>query len=380
VDFDREMQATTISEAQAQAYMGDLLLHSHRAESESYLQKALSLDPNLAMAHASLGMLRVQQGKLDDARRSLERALAVNSDNYLIHYYYALALSRRAGDGLITAYPPDDAARMRQELKKAIALRPDFVEPCKLLAFINLVSGEEIAESVTMLKKAIAAAPGRDDLSFILVQLYIQQQDYKTSRQMLERLSHSSNEDVQRKSQSLLKHLSAIELSAGDDSVADDTTADASKTRDPATTSRGGTPGGAPQASRLTRRDSQNGQQGVVLDPYSHLQDELRHPGKDEKRIQGTLIRLDCDAKGINFVVKVGDRLMKLHTDRFESIRIAAFTNDAGREITCGPRNSENAVVVCFLPSVAGRARIDGVLKSVEFVPKEFKLDDENPD
>ena len=94
--FDTEMQAAPITEAEAQAYLGDLLLHSHRAEAEGYLQKALALDPKLAMANAAMGMLLVRQG--NEARQSLERAVAANSQNYLIHYYYAFALSREGMD------------------------------------------------------------------------------------------------------------------------------------------------------------------------------------------------------------------------------------------------------------------------------------------
>jgi hypothetical protein len=62
IGFDTEMQAAPISEAEAQAYLGDLLLHSNRTDSEAYLQRALELDPNLPMANASMGMLRVRQG------------------------------------------------------------------------------------------------------------------------------------------------------------------------------------------------------------------------------------------------------------------------------------------------------------------------------
>ncbi len=79
VGYDSAMQSAPITEAEAQAYLGDLLLKSNRADAESYLQKALALDPNLAMANASLGLLRVRQGKPDEARKSLERALAASS-------------------------------------------------------------------------------------------------------------------------------------------------------------------------------------------------------------------------------------------------------------------------------------------------------------
>ena len=70
-------------------------MHSRSAASEGYLQKALALDPNHPMANASLAMLRVREGKVEEARKNLERAVTANSQNYLIHYYYAYALSQR---------------------------------------------------------------------------------------------------------------------------------------------------------------------------------------------------------------------------------------------------------------------------------------------
>jgi len=110
------------------------------------------------------------------------------------------------------------------------------------------------------------------------------------------------------------------------------------------------------------------------LDPYAYLQEALRKPGEGEKQLQGTLIRLDCDAKGITFIIKRDNRILKMHTLKFEGIKIAAFSSDAGSELTCGPRKPENEVVVCYVPSKGARAKFNGELKSVEFVPKEFKL------
>src|SRR5882672_8822946 len=185
--LDTATQAAAITEAEAQAYLGDLLLHSNRPESESYLQKALALDPNLAMANASLGMLRVREGKSSEARKNLEAALSANSQNYLIHYYYAFALSREGNADLqpVTAFAPETARKMRDELEKAIALRPDFPESYNLLAFVNLVSGSQIDESVAMLKRVLTTSPGRNDLVFMLAQLYLRKEDYKAARLLL---------------------------------------------------------------------------------------------------------------------------------------------------------------------------------------------------
>ena len=73
------------------------------------------------MANASMAMMLLRQGKTIEARKQLERA-AANSPNYLIHYYYAYALSRQTNneDEIVASFAPEVAATMRTELKKAI--------------------------------------------------------------------------------------------------------------------------------------------------------------------------------------------------------------------------------------------------------------------
>lgn len=210
---ETEMQTAPISEAEAQAYLGDLLLHSNRADSERYLQKALTLDPSLPMANASMAMLRLREGKIDQARQMLER-VAANSQNYLIHYYYAFALSRQSRDDqqLVSGFAPEAAAKMRAELKRAMELRPDFLESHSLLAFVNLVTNTDIDESVEMLKRALARAPGKANLVFTLAQLYMRKQNYKGARPLLEQLSGGSSEaDGREQAKVMLEQLGLIE-------------------------------------------------------------------------------------------------------------------------------------------------------------------------
>src|ERR1041385_8764697 len=83
LELDTDTQAAPLTEAEAQAYLGDLLVHSRRADAYKYLENALKLDPNLGMAHASLGMAYFYEGKVKEAHASLERAVAANSQNYL---------------------------------------------------------------------------------------------------------------------------------------------------------------------------------------------------------------------------------------------------------------------------------------------------------
>ncbi|HYO90088.1 MAG TPA: DUF1570 domain-containing protein, partial [Pyrinomonadaceae bacterium] len=55
LEFDAEMQSSTMTEAEALASLGDLLLHINRLEdAEARLQQSIALDPKLSAAQASL--------------------------------------------------------------------------------------------------------------------------------------------------------------------------------------------------------------------------------------------------------------------------------------------------------------------------------------
>ena len=361
VGYDSAMQSGTMSEAEAQAYLGDLLLHSNRSECEDYLQKALALDPDLPMANASLGMLRVRQGRSDEARQSLERAVAASGQNYLIHYYYAYALSREGNRDMQTVlgFAPETATKMRAELKRAIELRPDFPESYSLLAFVNLVTESELDETLELLRHALAVSPGRNDLVFMLAQLYMRKEDFNTARKLIDRLIGNSDAELRQRAQGLLAQLVSMQEQLAHLSQEKERWASDSRNK-----------------SEFRDAHDANGQPVIIreVDPASILRESLRKPAAGETQAQGTLARIDCDAKGITFTVKINGSLLKLRTDSFHNVSLMSFTEDAGREVTCGPRKPEDNVVVYYLPSTDARAKTDGIAKSFEFVPKDFKL------
>jgi hypothetical protein len=82
---------------------------------------------------------------------------------------------------------------------------------------------------------------------------------------------------------------------------------------------------------------------------------------------------IECSNKGIIFQVRAGDRVLRLHTDNFEKMNIAAFTAEVAGEIRCGPRKPENAIVITYVPA-NGKSKLDGEAVSLEFVPKDFVL------
>ena len=85
------------------------------------------------------------------------------------------------------------------------------------------------------------------------------------------------------------------------------------------------------------------------------------------------LTSIDCNAKGITFTVRAGDRTLKFHSDNFDRLDITAFTTGISGDITCGPRKPENWIVLTYTPPKAG-VKNDGEVSALEFVPQSFVL------
>jgi tetratricopeptide (TPR) repeat protein len=361
IELDETTEATVLSEAEAQAYLGDLLLHSNRKEAYTYLENALKLDPNLAMAHASLGMAYFREGKDKEAQDSLERAVAANSQNYLAHYYYAFTLSRqtRYYGPVMTGYPPELIAKIKDHSQKAIALRPDYPEPYNLLAFLSVVTGQGIDEAIASMKRLLSITPGRFDFMNMLAQLYLRKEDFKSAREILERIVKSNAKDeIQKHSESLLKQLDVFE-------------AETAKLN--AARKQGLTVPERVEVAVTVDQDNSTVTQ-TASDPSAYLREALRKPGTGETQLQAKLVRIECEPKSIVFIVQTANGLLRLRTASFEDIELTTYDPKVNGEISCGPRKPENVVVVCYLPNADKRVKVDGTLKSIEFVPADFKL------
>jgi len=363
LEFDSEMTSAPLSEAEAQAYLGDLLLHTNRpTDAETRLQQALTLDPKLTMAQASLGIVRARQGRFDEARKALQEAVDGNSSNYLAHYYYAYALSREGMDAgnFVRSYSPETAAIMRAELKKAIELGPNFPGSYSLLAFVNLVNGEQLDESIGLLKRALALSPGRQDLNLQLAQIYLRQEKFDLARQTLEPLRETKDRQLHAQAQMLLESIKRYE-----EQIARYKSGEMVSPSD---------------APRLRRQSEPS--TTVAAEPQMSesdvLQQALRPVETGEQRIQGSFTKLECDnSKGVAyFLIQTSDRVYKLRATSLGRVKLTTFV-PAPPEVSCGARKNPENVVFTFRPTNDPkdlRSKIDGDAIALEVVPKDFVL------
>jgi tetratricopeptide (TPR) repeat protein len=335
VEFDRGIQTTTLREAEVQAYLGDLLWRIQRsAEGESFLNRALSIEPKLAMASQSLGTLRLRQNRYAEARTYLGRAIEAGSQNFLTHYYYAFAIHREHVDEgqYVSDFPADDVKAMRVALDRARQLNPDFADIYKQLAFIDLVLGEDLDEAINLIDRAIELAPGREDILYTRAQIQMRRKDYASARQTAQALADGAlKSDIRERARFMLENIAKIE-------------------------------------ERLARMRAEGGTTDIPWrkpggPPAARLAPGHRFQGD---QIRGYLTRIDCDDASITLTVKSESRLFKLRTPQPGQLVFVRYTQEIPTSVPCGPISPAKRVIVTYRTSPY--PSFDGEPIGVEFV------------
>lgn len=339
-------EAVPVSEAEAQYYLGDLLLHTNRLdEAAGYLKESLRLDPSLAMAHASLGMVYVKQRNFSAAIPLLSRAAALAPENYLAHYYYAYGLSRQGIDEnmVVSGYEPQAAAVMRAELRHAIELAPAYPESYHLLAFVNLAMGEQLDEAEALLRQAMRMAPSREEFAFVLAQIYERKHDWTKAREVLKPLCSSRSAQLRVKAEQVLKTIDINERELA--------RLEASGIRVPDNSSGSSSVSAIAQKPRLQKRF-------------------------EGERVRGLLTNVECNPAGDTVLtIRAGERTLRFRSENLRRITFVAYVEGMGRSITCGQRNPSNLVLLTYRLSNPSRSQFDGEAVAIEFVPEDLEYE-----
>ena len=203
------MQRTSLSEGEANYYLGDLLYHIGRSsDAERYFKQAVTLEPGFLPAHASLGLMYAIQRRYAEAKKHLEKASG-SAQNYMTHYLYAYVVSRDSveADGRIRDFPVESAAVMRENLLRAIKLAPDYAPAYYLLALVQLVRKERLDEALELAQKARQLAPSIPGYALLEAHIQISRSDPAAARLILESLTRDSDQSVRAEAQNFLDSL-----------------------------------------------------------------------------------------------------------------------------------------------------------------------------
>ena len=356
--FDGEMQSAPVTEADAKAVLGDLLFHTNRLpEAAALLEEAIRLDADSSAAHTTLGLIKAKQKNFADAKKYLEKAVALDDTNYLAHYQYAYVLSREGMSdfGFVSSYNGELAATMREALKKSIRLNPNFPESYNLYAFISVVRNEAADEAIEYLNKAIKLAPGNQWYSLRVAELYLRKEDFPNARRIAQKVFATAPDDQLRVyAKNTISMIDSYES----------------------------------QLENIKNYNNRRPREIVSDQPLSEeeiralnekamlegINATLRRLKADEKRVLGYLTRIECGKQGIEYSVRVENEILKLKSENFDSLLLMSFSAETDSEIGCGTIKNEAFAVISYRPSANANAKSAGEILSIEFVPKNFKF------
>lgn len=351
LDFDAELRARPLTEAEALGHLGDLLLHAGRpAEAETHLLRALALDPSHSPAHTSLGIMRLKQNRLEDARRHLASAVEADPRNHLALYHYADALQREGlgmdlSDSSVRGFE-EKTRLIRETLTKSISLAPNFLEPYRLLAEVELERGGQPDEAAALSRRALALAPRRHEFTLLLAQARSDRGEHAEARELAERAARLGGDPlVREQARRVLDLIAAREARAAKMKFEAD------------------------EAARLEASARTPTQPCDMPDPGPQHK-RLRFDGE---QVCGQLKSIECEDAGVTFTVEAAGRSLRLRAEAINRVRFVTYTSAVKGHVTCGARDPSVPVLVTFKRKQGSPSGFDGETVAVEFIPNDWE-------
>ena len=358
--FDNQFSVGPINEATANAYLGDLLYHTHEfPAAEAHLQKALQLEPNLSMAHTSLGLVKMRQRDFVAAKRHLETAIADDPKNHFAYFNYAYVLSRESMDefGYVRAYPPDVAKKMKDAFRRSIELNPEFSESYRMLAFVLMIQNSDLDEAIAVLKKGLSYQPGNQQYALLMAQIYLRQDKYDEAKALAESLAKTSDDEAMRRNAEQISETIAQYREAKNNSelvVAVE---------------------GSPTRGRpvFVKRSTMSNEEFAKLERDREIRNlnlAIGQTDEGEKRIVGKIAKIDCAGGEVVYDVIGDGGKVRLASKDFQSLDLQILhegTSDVS--VGCDANVANELVVITYRPSAS-----KNTLTALHFVPSDFRL------
>jgi tetratricopeptide (TPR) repeat protein len=367
VEGEREMTIKAMADAEVQFYLGDLLLHTNRVdEAETFFKQAVALDPNIPGPYEGLGFTAIRRNKYSEAQEHFKQAVARGSQNHLAHFYYAQAIERElAGSNNNVSIIQSDLAKMMvQELKTSIKLMPGFAPAYDLLAFIYLVSGENLKEAEQSSRSALRLEPQNKRFALTFAQIQARLQNYDAARKTLEPLMDSDDAGVKSMAQSVMSMIDSYSRRAEPSRRA--------ATSEPVVMAS--EPGDAP---RLKRRSDGTSAQDKSDSASAGDKTELNKTARGESsrgpavKIEGTqivsgaLVAIECIGSRMTLVFKSDDKLLRFNVSDMANLQFYTQDPQFSPQMSCGPINLP--AFIHFKPASNGQSSFAGDAVAVEF-------------
>src|SRR6266404_2172909 len=185
----KDYSVRTISAAEAQARLGDFDLYRGQLDAaRKKLEEAIRLDPNLAAAQESMGLVLFRQDERYGAEKYFAHAVALDSKSALAYFYHAMLLTSEGSD-------EEQIAEARTALEKAVALNPGLGSAWSNLALLYANAGA-LDNALKAAKRAVDTMPGDPHFQYNLAVVLARMERYDEARAVARKLQTSGNSDV----------------------------------------------------------------------------------------------------------------------------------------------------------------------------------------
>jgi tetratricopeptide (TPR) repeat protein len=358
-----------IDEPEATAFLGDLLGRVRREdEARSMLLPLLQEPRGGARASAALGLLELRQGRTAEALALLEPAAARYPQDLAVQGALARALIARlsevSGNSEARQSTLDTA---KGALTRVLAGEPDNAYATAMLGFVELSLGADVARAESLLARAAAMAPARQEYRIMHARALARQGDYQRATSILGPLvGFGSSQQTRDAARAALGTIAQMRNAAAPTTTGQ---------RSPQTTS-------APSADLAALATLPS--QPAAL-PSSQPAEEpiraaslsgpsLRAPGPGETRLLGVLQAIECRPGLVVAILATTAGSARLGAKRFEDIDFITYRTDSPGTVECGPLPSPARVLATYRPSETATSNDStlGDLVAVELLPDDY--------
>lgn len=150
---DSQFKSQPLTPSQADVLRADFLAYNQRTkDARALLDHVLQEEPNNVSAHETMGFLEFREGHVDEAKKWYAKAVKLDSQSYLAHYYFA-AMSMQEN------LPSSEETQVENSLRRAIKLNPSFAPSFDRLAVFLGSRNRDLEEAHMMGLTAVSLEP-----------------------------------------------------------------------------------------------------------------------------------------------------------------------------------------------------------------------------
>jgi tetratricopeptide (TPR) repeat protein len=373
VDFGEKVDGGTmargeaISEAQAAAYLGDVLARLERPDAaRALLRGLLEKDAGLARAACVLGLIELRENRYAGALPLLERAATLAPDDAWIQTALAGALIRQSEED-----PDADAdallERARAGLSRAAARDDAPAHTLATFARGHLLDGGEPSRAFSALERAVKLVPGHDEYRLLLGRALVLQGEYaRATAQLGPLVARASRPQFRDHARRLLAEVSRAQHA--EQSLAQPAERSAAQPDPPPPAGDASPPAELQDRLESTSVDARAGSRARRMRSTPVLR-EVR-PG--ETRVFGVFAAVECGKDGVVLRIESETRVLRLSARNFDEVEFISYRKGGPSGVACGDQRPLFPVLATFRAGGEPGRGVDGHAVAIEVVEDDF--------